>query len=94
MEQMGIGDNYQRAVKLLNLKSALTDVPAEAFQANGKTGFSARYFNNKTVNGNVVATDVRMPLFAIRMTLRTTRSKWPAPRILALACSSKPSMLI
>ena len=56
MEQMGIGNNYQRAVKLLNLKSALTDVPAEAFQANGKTGFSARYYNNKTLNGEVVAT--------------------------------------
>ena len=56
MEQMGIGDNYQRAEKLLNLKSALTDVPTEAFQANGKTGFSVKYFNNKTLNGNVVAT--------------------------------------
>ena len=56
MEQMGIGNNYQRAVKLLNLKNALTDVPAEAFQANGKTGFSARYYNNKTLNGDVVAT--------------------------------------
>ena len=56
MEQMGIGGNYQRAIKLLNLKSALTDVPAEAFQANGKTGFSARYFNNKTLSGNVMAT--------------------------------------
>ena len=56
MEQMGIGNNYQRAIKLLNLKSALTDVPAEAFQANGKTGFSARYYNNKTLNGEVVAT--------------------------------------
>jgi len=56
MEQMGIGGNYQRAVKLLNLKSALTDVPAEAFQSNGKTGFSARYFNNKTLSGDAVAT--------------------------------------
>ncbi len=56
MEQMGIGGNYQRAIKLLNLKSALTDVPAEAFQANGKTGFSARYFNNKTLSGDAVAT--------------------------------------
>ena len=56
MEQMGIGNNYQRAVKLLNLKNALTDVPAEAFQANGKTGFSARYYNNKTLNDDVVAT--------------------------------------
>lgn len=56
MEQMGIGGNYQRAIKLLNLKSALTDVPAEAFQANGKTGFCARYFNNKTLSGDAVAT--------------------------------------
>ena len=56
MEQMGIGDNYLRAEKLLNLKSALTDVPAEAFKANGKTGFSVKYFNNKTLSGNVVAT--------------------------------------
>ena len=56
MEQMGIGGNYQRAVKLLNLKNALTDVPAEAFQSNGKTGFSARYFNNKTLSGDAVAT--------------------------------------
>lgn len=56
MEQMGIGDNYQRAIKLLNLKSALTDVPADAFQANGKTGFSVRYFNNKTLSGDAVAT--------------------------------------
>lgn len=56
MKQMGIGDNYLRAEKLLNLKNALTVVPAEAFQANGKTGFSVKYFNNKTLNGNVVAT--------------------------------------
>ena len=56
MEQMGIGDNYQRAVKLLNLQSGLTDVQDDAFQANGKKGFSARYFNNKTLSGNVVAT--------------------------------------
>lgn len=56
MKQMGIGENYLRAEKLLNLKNALTVVPAEAFQANGKTGFSVKYFNNKTLNGNVVAT--------------------------------------
>lgn len=56
MEQMGIGDNYLRAEKLLNLKSSLTNVPADAFKANGKTGFNVKYFNNKTLSGNVVAT--------------------------------------
>jgi hypothetical protein len=56
MKQMGIGENYLRAEKLLNLKNALTVVPAEAFQANGKTGFSVKYFNNKTLSGDAVAT--------------------------------------
>ena len=56
MEQMGIGENYQRAIKQLNIPNALTDIPTEAFQANGKTGFCAKYYNNKTLSGNVVAT--------------------------------------
>jgi alpha-glucosidase (family GH31 glycosyl hydrolase) len=54
--QMGIADNYQRAVQLLNTKNVLADVDATAFQANGKTGFSIRFFNNKTLTGNAVAT--------------------------------------
>ena len=56
MEQMGVGDNYQRAVRHLGIQSVLTDVPAEAYQADGKTGFTARYFNNKTLTGDPVAT--------------------------------------
>ena len=56
IEQMGLGNNYKRAVRLLNLKDVLTDVPATAFQANGQTGFNVRYFNTKALTGDVVAT--------------------------------------
>ena len=55
--QMGVGENYKRAVRLLNAKDALVDVPASAFQANGQTGFGVRYFNTKTMEGAVVATE-------------------------------------
>ena len=56
VEQMGLGDNFQRAVRLLNLQNSLQEVPASAFQANGQTGFSVRYFNTKTMDGAIVAT--------------------------------------
>ncbi len=56
IEQMGVDDHYKRAVQLLNTKNALADVDASAFQANGQTGFSIRFFNNKTPTGNAVAT--------------------------------------
>lgn len=56
VEQMGLGDNFQRAVRLLNLQNPLTEVPVTAFQANGRTGFSVRYFNTKTMDGAIVAT--------------------------------------
>ena len=55
IEQMGLGDHYKRAIRQLNMKDALTEVPATAFQSNGKAGFSVRFFNNKNINGNAVA---------------------------------------
>jgi hypothetical protein len=55
IEQMGLGENYQRAVRLLNQKDVLQEVPATALQADGHMGFGVRFFNNKTMNGDPVA---------------------------------------
>ena len=56
IEQMGLGEDYKRALRLMNLQDALTDVPVSAFQTGGKTGFSVRFFNNKSISGDAVAT--------------------------------------
>ena len=48
IDQMGIGDNYKRAVRLMNMKDELTDIAVEAF--------TIRFFNNKTFSGTPVAT--------------------------------------
>lgn len=56
IEQMGVGDNYKHALKLMNMSDALADADATAFQADGRPGFSISYFNNKTLRGEAVAT--------------------------------------
>ncbi len=48
IDQMGIGDNYKRAVRLMNMKDELTDIAVEAFNIS--------FFNNKTFSGTPVAT--------------------------------------
>lgn len=56
LDQMGRGENCKRALRLLNEQNALTEVPASAFSTAKGQGFDAKYFNNKKLEGDVVAT--------------------------------------